>query len=151
MELLSDHDCVRLLERSLVGHLAVISLGEPYVTPLSYVFSSGSVGFRTGPGRRLEAVSASPRVCFEVSEFEPATGNWASVIVYGTAREEGDPHRAATVVSELLDKYQLITDPLASPARVPGGSQVVTTIEVESITGRTAGSLLTVRSRPGRL
>lgn len=135
----------------MVGHLAVISDGEPYVTPLSYVFAAGRISFRTGQGRRLDAILVSPRVCFEVSEFESSTGNWSSVIVYGTALRVDDRQHAATVVSGLLDKYQLITDPLASPARVPGGTQVVISIEPDTISGRKAGSLLTVRSRPGRL
>jgi len=135
----------------MVGHLAVVSVGEPYVTPLSYVFADGHIGFRTGQGRRLDAILVAPRVCFEVSEFEASNGNWSSVIVYGTAARVEDRQHAAKVVSGLLDKYHVITDPLASPARVPGGTQAVVSIEPDAITGRKAGSLLTVRTRPGRL
>jgi len=43
MDELSIEHCLQVLEDGWVGHLAVISEGEPYVAPISYVVVDGQV------------------------------------------------------------------------------------------------------------
>lgn len=145
MEVLTELECHRLLADGPVAHLGVIDRDVPYVTPLSYVVSHNRVGFRTGPGRRLRAIEANPRVCLEVSRYNPSTGEWSSVIAYGTARVvDGEP-AAAAIVAGLLAKYRDSIDPIGTPADSPLEDQVVVQVELDLITGRRSGSFFSAK------
>jgi nitroimidazol reductase NimA-like FMN-containing flavoprotein (pyridoxamine 5'-phosphate oxidase superfamily) len=62
-----------VLARGEVLRLAMIAAdGAPYVVPLSFVAAPGPDGLRlwvhsAGEGRKIEALRADPRVCFEVT------------------------------------------------------------------------------------
>ena len=103
---LSIEHCLQVLEDGWVGHLGVVSEGEPYVAPISYVVVDGQVCFKTGPGRRAEAIRSSPRVCLETSHVDHSTGYWESVVVWGNAGEITDDLHAQTVISALVSKYR---------------------------------------------
>lgn len=150
MDVLSDRECYELLARAAVAHIAVVSDGEPYVTPISFVMGHGEVAFRTVRGRRVAALVDVPRVCLEVSEFDERSGDWRSVIVFGRASVVHDEATAQAVVAGLLKKYRTAVDPFG-PVSVPGGDPVVVRIEIDSITGRRASSFFSTRTRPGRL
>jgi nitroimidazol reductase NimA-like FMN-containing flavoprotein (pyridoxamine 5'-phosphate oxidase superfamily) len=148
MEELSEYECHRLLVDGPVAHLGVIDGDVAYVTPLSYVVSDNRLGFRTGPGRRLRAIEANPRVCIEVSRFNTATGVWSSVIAYGTASVVDGQQAAAPIVTGLLAKYRHSADPLAPSV---GDDAVVVVVDIDAISGRRSGSFFSVPTRPGRL
>src|SRR5690606_27208393 len=78
MNELTVNRCRRLLESSPVAHLAVISRGEPYVTPISYVMVDDAICIRTMDGRRVEALRENSRVCLTVSHYDEPTGDWES-------------------------------------------------------------------------
>ena len=67
------------------------SLGEPYVTPMSFVVDSDRILFRTNPGKRHEAMLENPVVSIEASTFDEETGT-GSVSSSG----EGRPRQATT-------------------------------------------------------
>jgi len=144
----------QLLEDGWVGHLGVISEGEPYVAPISYVVVNGRICFKTGPGRRAEAIRSSPRVCFETSHIDQSTGYWESVVVWGDAGEITDAFEAQTVISALVSKYRLVMGSPLSPGPSDlglGESDIVIGLRIETITGRTSGSFFHIATRPGRL
>jgi nitroimidazol reductase NimA-like FMN-containing flavoprotein (pyridoxamine 5'-phosphate oxidase superfamily) len=152
MEELTGEGCARVLEEEDVAHIGVISDGEPYVTPLSYVIDGSEFLFRTGSGRRLDAIRENPRVCIEVTQYDPETGDWRSVVAWGTARVVDSPGERSETVEMLLRKYRhVMEDPLSFGARPPLAEPFIVTVELERITGRSSGAGLTPRSRPGRL
>lgn len=153
MDPLSREEALELLESAPVAHIGVVADGLPYVSPMSFVVVDDQVAFRTVPGRRLEAIRANPRVCVEAAKFDSASGEWASVIVMGTASEIGDDPLRTEVVSKLLEKYR---DALGSPLSRGGlqpltGLPHVVVVKIEEISGMASGSGLSHRTRPGRL
>lgn len=153
MEELSFARCLAILESEAVGHVAVLDADGPYVSPVSYVVFDGTIYFRTGPGRRLRAITKDPRVCFEVSAYGPEGGIWESVVGFGSARLIDEDQVAQRVIHELFSKYSAILgSPLtrgsAKPLPEPG---IVVGITFNEMTGRTSGSWFSIPTRPGRL
>lgn len=152
MEELSRDEIEQLLESEDVAHIAVFSESEPYVSPVSYVVSRGEILFRTGPGRRLSAIQETPRVCVEVTRYDPESGDWRSVIGWGDAYIVSEELRSAETVSQLLSKYQhVMGSPLSFSAGAPLGEEVVVAIRLDQDSGRSSGTLFGPKSRPGRL
>ena len=152
MESLSDKRTLDLLAESKVGHLAVIDGDVPYVSPVSYVVIENEICFRTGLGRRVDAIKTNPAVSFEVMRTT-ADGGWECVIVSGEARERNDNLFAQQVVSSLLSKYrEELGSPFSRGKRSPI-AEVATfiAISIEEISGRTSGTWISIPSRPGRL
>lgn len=154
MDELSIERCLQILEDGWVGHLGVISGEEPYVAPISYVVVDGRICFKTGPGRRAEALRSSPRVCLETSNLDRSTGQWESVVVWGNAEEITDDLEVQAVISALVSKYRPIMGSPFSPGATDVGlveRDILMALPIETITGRTSGSLFQIATRPGRL
>ena len=90
---LAAEDCVRVLQRSTSGVLAVC--GEdawPYAVPLSYVYANGKLYFHCAKvGQKLDAVVHNDKVSFCVIDAdqivpEKYTTYFRSVIVFGHTR-----------------------------------------------------------------
>lgn len=153
MDELSLEECHQILDGAAVAHIAVIADDEPYVTPISFVRIEDRLLLRTATGRRLDAVRENPRVCIEVSEVDEATGDWRSVIVWGRASVVDDPTVEVDTVTRMLEKYRLYEGPVTAwsqPELFPG-TAVVVVVPIERISGRTSGSGLQPKTRPGRL
>ena len=154
MDELSIEHCLKVLEDGWVAHLGVISEGEPYVAPISYVVVDGQVCFKTGPGRRAEAIRSSPRVCLEISHVDQSTGYWESVAVWGNAGEITNDLQAQTVISSLVSKYRPVLGSPLSPGPNDVGlaePDILIAVPIETITGRSSGSFFHIATRPGRL
>lgn len=153
MEQLEQEEALEILSEADVAHIGMVVDGKPYVTPMSFVLDGDHVLFRTMPGRKLRALRANGDVCIEVSSFDSETGDWASVIVTGNARETEDHKTGERAIHLLLDKYR---DSIGSPLR-PGGLQPleglphVIQVEIESVSGFCSGRAFSRRTRPGRL
>lgn len=140
----------QILQQGHVAHIGVIYEGEPYVTPMSYVMIDGDLHFRTGPGKRADALRGEPRCCVEVTILKEGTA-WESVLFWGDARFIEDPNRRSDVVAALLRKYH--TDrPIASSSGsfLPEEHPIIA-ITPERITGRASGRDFSPKTRPGRL
>jgi len=142
--------CIELLREELVGHLAVISDGVPYVTPVSYVVSDSTLAMRVGEGRRVRAIRENPNAGFEVSRYNTETGDWTSVVVEGTVRIVEDDETIQTVIAGLLRKYRSVVSSLSGQS-MPLLSDVVLEMRMEHVSGRSSGSFFSMRTRPGRL
>ncbi len=153
MQELAEADALALFDRADVAHMGVVDGGDPYVTPLSFVRIDRELYFRTGPGRRLNAIRSHPRVCVEVSEYDSERGDWLSALALGEARVEADEGRQTTVVEMLLDKYRpAIGSPLAfSRAQPLPGYSLVVAVAMEQLSGMSSGLGFAPRTRPGRL
>lgn len=80
---LTQHECIALLARNVVGRLAFVRDGRPDVRPLHYRFEAGWIYGRTSEGSTLRALADAPWVAFEVDEVADAF-DWESVVVRGT-------------------------------------------------------------------
>lgn len=147
---LTPEECARVLEEGYVAHIGVVSDGVPYVTPMSYVILGGEVCFRTGPGRRVEALRTDPRCCVEVTILRESD-TWESVLFWGSARFIDEPGERSEVVAAILHKYHT-ESPLgsSSPPFLPKEHPIIA-IRPEDLTGRASGRELGQQTRPGRL
>jgi nitroimidazol reductase NimA-like FMN-containing flavoprotein (pyridoxamine 5'-phosphate oxidase superfamily) len=152
METLSRDEVDELLEQAPVAHIGVLFEGRPYVTPMSFVRLGGVFYFRTGPGRRLEAIRSDPATCLEVTKYEPSSGHWRSVVVTGEASLVTDPELEAAVSQEILRKYaRAIGSPMSHPGLVPLNQDYIVAVRPLELTGWSSGSGLAPGLRPGRL
>ena len=152
MESITAEQAKRFLDESLVAHIGVISEGEPYVTPMSFVVDEDRILFRTKPGKRYEAMMENPVVSIEASTFDNETGDWVSVIVRGRAAEADDATISLTV-QLLYQKYgTVLGSPLSRGGIQPMASfPHVVQVPIDEITGMTSGGGFAMRTRPGRL
>ena len=153
MESITVEQAKRFLDESLVAHIGVISGGEPYVTPMSFVVDDDRILFRTNPGKRHEAMMENPAVSIEVSIFDDETGDWTSVIVRGRAAEVDDDATITLTVQLLLRKYgTVLGSPLSRGGLQPMASfPHVVQVAIDEISGMTSGKGFNMRTRPGRL
>jgi nitroimidazol reductase NimA-like FMN-containing flavoprotein (pyridoxamine 5'-phosphate oxidase superfamily) len=157
----------QLLDSAKFAHVGVVSGGDPYVSPLSFVRYDDSLYFRCTPGERTEALHAHPRAAVSIVEFDDETGAWESVLVRGDVSFiESDMTEDAIVVL-FLDKYRDYGHDLGSSprlhtfddagigwigtAQVPPGEAVLFGLTMREVSGRTSGRWMTPGTRPGRL
>jgi len=97
IEVLTEEQCVQLLELHDLGRVA-LSLGDqPEIFPVNYASDGKVVVFRTARGARLDKATEG-RIAFEVDDWDPHTGIGWSVILKGVAEEVkhgSDPFTAA--------------------------------------------------------
>ena len=98
-ELHSD-EIEAVLHRHHIGRLACVVDGGPDLVPITYAYADGAVYGYSAPGRKLDALRAEPRVCFEVDErWDDAT--WRSVVAEGTFEELADAAERDTALARL--------------------------------------------------
>lgn len=151
MEPLAPDEALAVFDDAEIAHVGVISEGVPYVTPISFVIDGDVLRFRTGPGRRQQAIAAGSPVCVEAFTFGE-TGAWKSVVAWGTAVVEHDPDTGRATVEALHAKYErFMGDPLSAPSRGPMQEPVFVSISLDTVTGMSSGGGFGQRTRPGRL
>jgi nitroimidazol reductase NimA-like FMN-containing flavoprotein (pyridoxamine 5'-phosphate oxidase superfamily) len=146
---LSSEECARVLEEGRIAHVGCISEGRPYVTPMSYVVIGGDVCFRTGPGRRVDALRTDPRVCIEVT-IAHEDDDWESVLFWGEGRFVTDATLEADVIAALLHKYDASPLGIGAPRILPRENPVIA-VTPEDLTGRASRAGMGGATRPGRL
>ncbi len=142
-----DHQMPAAETEAFLGTAEVLRLGMcdsdgPYVVPVNFGYADGVI-YVHGPaeGRRLDAIAAEPRVCFEADECEimradrPCgfTARFRSVIGYGAARVLSAPEEKRTGLDVIMRQYGSTGDgiPDATLART-----TVVAIQVETMTGK---------------
>ena len=141
-----------LLMNSPVAHIGVVADGDPYVTPISFVWMDDLLWFRTTEGERLKALATHPRVSCEISSFDVATGDWESVIVTGDARVVDDPEQESEMMRAVREKYRRITkSALELPPDVMPREGYVVAIHPVDVSGRASNAGMVRRDLPGRL
>ncbi len=156
----------QILDSAKFAHLAVVSDGDPYVGPLSFVRYEDALYFRTVPGERVDALQLHPRAAASFVEFDDETGAWESVLVRGDVSFLGSDWSDDVVIVLFLEKYRDYTSELGSGPRVDAqdtamgwvgtlevgrDAAVVFSLAMREVTGRTSGRWMTPGTRPGRL
>ncbi|MGD0801659.1 MAG: pyridoxamine 5'-phosphate oxidase family protein [Terracidiphilus sp.] len=114
---MSDNDAREFLCAGTEGRLATCNrAGEPYITPLNYLYREGKIYFHSKlTGRKLDNIAENSRVCFEVSTpvkidvaHDRACGcstRYTSVLVFGAAHVLSDEKEKAALLNLLTEKY----------------------------------------------
>jgi hypothetical protein len=84
-EILDSDECWNLLGHTSVGRLAVVVDGEPDVFPVSFKPDGQDLLFRTGSGKKLEAIGSNSMVALEADSVSAEFGLAWSVVVKGRA------------------------------------------------------------------
>ena len=139
MKVLPEEKARALLSACRIGRLGCVDNGEPYVVPINYLFEDGSIYSHSLPGRKVEALRAHPRACFQVDEIENDF-NWRSVIAYGNFEEIRVPSDRRSILGKLLARFPLLTPVESVVARDAGApDSVVFRIRIDRITGVAEG------------
>jgi len=93
LEILDEHECVRLLHGGQVGRLA-FELGDvAAVMPVNYEMLGSDILFFTGAGAKLDAALESSTVTFEVDEIDAVLRTGWSVLATGKAERADGAER----------------------------------------------------------
>ena len=139
MRILLEEEARSLLNFAKVGRLGCVVNGEPYIVPINFLFEDGSIYSHSLPGRKLEALRAHPRACFQVDEIRDDF-NWRSAIAYGDFEEVRVPSDRQSILGRLLARFPLLTPVeslIVEDANAP--DSVVFRIRIDRITGMAEG------------
>ena len=81
--------CIDLLKRCNIGHLACVKDLQPYVVPISFIYSANFIYSFSTVGQKVEWMRANPLVCLEIDEVV-SHQNWRSVVIFGKYKELTD-------------------------------------------------------------
>ena len=132
MEILSAEECVQLLRQVPVGRIGITVGALPVILPVNYSIVDNAIMFRTNPGSKLAAASASTVVAFEVDSHEQDGCSGWSVLVQGMAREVINP----------LEREMALAAPIRAWAFGDRADRVVR-IEMQTLSGRRYGGAAT--------
>jgi uncharacterized protein len=100
-EILSEDECLDLLEEGWLGRVAVTMGALPAIFPVNYCAEDGAIYFLTGQGTKLAAAVRSAVVAFEVDEADIGSRQGWSVLVIGRAQEVHLEEAGSSAVSRL--------------------------------------------------
>ena len=95
LDVLDEHECLRLLGSTHLGRVAVTVGALPDIFPIHYALLGSDPVFRTDPGAKLMAASAGTILCLEADEADPVNHTGWSVMVTGPAHVITDPDELA--------------------------------------------------------
>lgn len=111
IEILSEAECLDLLQSHSVGRIALTDHDQPLIFPVNYAADDRAVVFRTAPGMKLTEAPMS-KVAFEIDEVDPDAGTAWSVMVQGVAYE------ITFALDRLSERLrELVVEPLAPGER----------------------------------
>ncbi len=88
MRVLSDNECLRVLEDNYIGRLGFISGGGPTILPVTYYYDADGhcIISYSGEGTKIEAMRENGSVALQVDTII-SLDHWKSVLIHGTYQE----------------------------------------------------------------
>ncbi|KAB2659399.1 pyridoxamine 5'-phosphate oxidase family protein [Brucella tritici] len=83
---MSEYDIRDMIQHTHLGRLAYVLDNRPFIIPLSFRFSGGSLYSFTTDGQKTEALRKNDAVCILFDHIESRT-NWRTVVLNGHYRE----------------------------------------------------------------
>lgn len=83
---LSPEEIEALLRRQRVGRIGYCIDDRPHIVPVNYAYDGAAVYVASGPGQKIDAMRARPRICFEVEDIHESA-MWRSVLADGLYEE----------------------------------------------------------------
>jgi hypothetical protein len=130
---LENTDTLAILREGTLGRLGCIASGWPYVVPVNYYFDGQDIYIHTLPGKKIDALRATPRACLQVDEIEDSY-NWRSVIAYGTFEEISNEETRENILTRLYSQLPHMT-PVESRLVEGMKGTIVFRIKVEEASG----------------
>jgi nitroimidazol reductase NimA-like FMN-containing flavoprotein (pyridoxamine 5'-phosphate oxidase superfamily) len=90
LELLSEQQCVELLQAHRLGRVGVTVGGLPVILPVNYVWIDDAIVFRTSVGTKLHAATERAVVAFEVDAHNASDHTGWSVLAVGRCARVDD-------------------------------------------------------------
>jgi len=90
-------ECVELLESHSIGRVAWHAADGPQILPVTYLYQSDRLYFRTSPHGILSELLRPTDVAFEVDDLNHDTRTGWSVVVYGRAEAVAAPAEVVTL------------------------------------------------------
>lgn len=122
---LTGERCEQLLAQRHHGRVGFTAWGETFIFPVSYVFWTGQVVFRTSVDGVLARLRNRTQVAFEIDEVDPVAGSAWDVLVRGPSAE----------VTNRWQTGEIWSNPELVPW-MPDLRPLIIAIEPASITGR---------------
>jgi nitroimidazol reductase NimA-like FMN-containing flavoprotein (pyridoxamine 5'-phosphate oxidase superfamily) len=133
---LSPVEIEDLLRAQVVGRIGCHAGGLTYVVPVIYAYAADGLYVASVEGQKTRMLRESPRMCFEVDEYDRA-GSWRSAIVQGDYEElvGADAERALTLLAE---RFGRVGEEGSSRRRhdADGAGTVCFRIRIREVTGR---------------
>ncbi len=124
LERLQRPECLRLLQKGLIGRVVYTYDAMPAAQPVNYALDGDEIIFRTGGGDKMKAAVNNAVVGFEVDEFDSAARTGWSVLAVGQAYHILDPERLASLESRI------------PPTWVSGHATYTVAVPITKLTGR---------------
>ena len=144
---MSEDEAHRFLAARTEGRLATCdAAGQPYITPLNYLYRERKLYFHSKlTGRKLDNLAGNSRVCFEVSEVArisvandrpcACATRYSSVLAFGAARVISDDTEKTTLLNLLVEKYAA-GKPFQPVEEQHAASCAVVEIRIDEISGK---------------
>ncbi len=115
-----------LLARAKVGRLACAHEGQPYITPISFIYEPSFLYSFSTVGQKITWMRANPLVCVEVEEVVNPR-DWATVIVLGWYEEltETSNDAGLALARDLLQRRPLWWEPGSARTVIEGKERPV--------------------------
>ena len=123
----------------LTARLGLISRSEPYVVPVNFVYTEGTVFFHCGfTGRKQAALADGCRICIEFDETrgfnrKEADTFYTSVIAWGSPVQVKDAGEKERILGMLCRKYLGEERPI-SDTMVAG--TCIVSVKLDTVTGK---------------
>ena len=133
--LLNPAEATEVIKCGMLGRLGCIDKDEPYVVPINYLFDEGSIYSHSLPGRKIDAMTAHPRVCLQVDQIDDDF-HWRSAIAFGNFEVIDRPGVRRVILGKILARFPKLTpveSKIVQDAAAP--DSVVFRIVVDRITG----------------
>ena len=132
---LTRQEAEALFTRGKLARLGCLADGEPYVVPVRYAVDGLTAVMHSLPGRKIDAMRASPRVCLQIDELR-SEYHWRSVQAFGAYEEITDNGEAERAADLLYARFPRLT-PADSVRRYGrGGEQpILFKIRIDRIVG----------------
>jgi len=145
--LIGETEARSMLKESKVGRIGIETDHGPYIVPVLYLYSpeENSIYIHSSTkGKKMEALSRNPRVCFETDELRRIviregicsyTAEYKSVIVFGQARIVAGKEKTE-ILHRLSRKYGAENGPNTPIEPEMLERTAVVKITVDQITGK---------------
>lgn len=101
---LTPKECEHILESHHYGHLGCIDDHQPYVIPITYVYSEGFMYGFSLEGHKIDIMRKNPNICIQVERVESGI-EWESVLCWGLFEEVTDPKNIQDIKLLLAEQH----------------------------------------------
>ena len=130
----SSEEARALLSECRLGRLGCVDDGNPYITPVNYLFIDDHIYIHSLPGRKIKAMRDNPRVCLQVDEIKDQY-QWRSAIAFGRFEEIADEGERRWAVRRFLSSFPQLTPVESVPVHDGQSSMIIFRIRVEEVSG----------------